>query len=196
MRKHPPVTLRQLCSTPHAPRFDSWHVGLDEPAQTVMTDFTQRNMVTVDGALPVDAALEIMRHAGVRSAFVLDAGRERVLGLITAYDIMGEKPMRHLQSIGCTHLTCTRDDVKVADIMQRAEEWFVASLEDVQGATVGSMLDALQKSGGTHLPVMETPPGREPFLRGVFSYAKLKRLTEESRRDSAAPAQAAGARGA
>lgn len=184
MPKHPAVTLRQLRSTLAPPRSGAWNVELSDPALTVMTDFTSRNMVTVDGGAPVDAALEVMRHAGVRSAFVLGA-QGRVLGLITAHDIMGEKPMRHLQAIGCTHLTCTRDDVKVADIMQPAEEWQVVSMDDVKSATVGSMLDALEKAGHTHLPVVESPPGAEPSLRGVFSFAKLRRLTEESRRAAA-----------
>lgn len=186
MPKHPSVVLEQLGSGIDAPRSGTWQVKLDAPARSVMTDFCERNLVTVDGKIPVDAALEVMKHAGVRSAFVLDDRRERVLGLITAHDIMGEKPIRHLQAIGCTHRTCTRDDVKVEDIMDRAEAWHVVRLEHLEDATVGSLLDAFHRAGRTHLPVIEAPGGAAPRLRGVFSRAKLQRLTQDSR-TAAAP---------
>ena len=186
MHEHPPVELAQLGSGLTAPRNGSWQVALDAPARSVMTDFSDRNLVTVDAKIPVDTALEVMKHAGVRSAFVLDERRERVLGLVTAHDIMGEKPIRHLQSIGCTHLTCTRDDVKVEDVMERAHAWYVIRLAVVEGATVGAMLDAFARVGRTHVPVVEEGEGGEPRLRGVFSRAKLQRLTEESRKASAA----------
>lgn len=194
MRTAPPVTLKQLRSTLATPRAETWQVDLDAPSASVMTDFTQRNMVTVDGRIPVDSALEVMRHAGVRSAFVVDAAQRQVLGLITAHDIMGEKPIQHLQSIGCTLSTCSRDDVKVTDIMERAEDWYVVTAQDVAAATVASILDALQRSGRTHLPVVEPgEPGR-PALRGVFSRAKLLRLTEQARRAAPAPARPAASR--
>jgi CBS domain-containing protein len=190
MRKHPAVALKQLGTGLAAPRSGTWRVTLDEPARTVMTDFSERNLVSVDAKIPVDTALEAMKHAGVRSAFVLDDDRARVLGLVTAHDILGEKPIRYLQSIGCTHLTCTRDDVKVENVMERAEEWLVARMEDVQQATVGAVLETFKKAGRTHIPVVEDGDGGAPRLRGIFSAAKLMRLTEESRRGGSAGAPA------
>jgi CBS domain-containing protein len=187
MHAHPAISLEQLRSGLAAPRAGDWYVRPDDPATSVMTDFTQRNLVTVDGQLPVDAALEVMKHAGVRSAFVLDARRERVLGFVTAHDIMGEKPIRHLQAMGST-----RDEVTVEDIMERAEEWHVARMDDVSGATVGSMLESFRRSGRTHVPVVETGEDGEPRLRGVFSCAKLLRLTRPSRRNGAAGISAHG----
>jgi CBS domain-containing protein len=187
MSQNPPLHLEQLRSGLAAPRTGEWRVELKDPARSVMTDFNERGIVTVEGKLQVDAALEVMKHAGVRSAFVLDDDRRRVRGLITAYDVMGEKPLRHLQSVGCTHLTCSRDDVLVEDIMERAEGWPVARLEDVESATVASMLDVFQRTGRTHIAVVESAEGKEPCLRGVFSAAKILRLTEESRKMSFLP---------
>jgi len=190
MSPNPSLRLEPLGTIPAAPRSGQWRVDLKDPARSVMTDFEERGIVTVEGPLQVDAALEVMKHAGVRSAFVLDGERRKILGLITAYDIMGEKPLRYLQSIGCTHLTCSRDDVLVQDIMERAEDWSVARLEDVEGATVGSLLEVFQRTGRSHIAVVETAGGKEPRLRGVFSGAKLLRLTEESRK-AAFPARTA-----
>ncbi len=196
MSQNPPLHLARLGSILAAPRNGQWRVEPRDAARSVMTDFQERGIVTVQPRLQVDAALEAMKHAGVRSAFVVDDERRKVLGLITAYDIMGEKPLRHLQAVGCTHLTCTRDDVLVQDIMERAEDWMVARLEDVDGATVGSMLDVFQKTGRTHIAVVESAEGKEPRLRGVFSGAKILRLTEESRKAAfGTPKSVARARG-
>ncbi|MBK6337222.1 MAG: CBS domain-containing protein [Betaproteobacteria bacterium] len=55
----------------------------------VMTDFRERSAISVREHSAIDAALEHMKHAGVRSAFVLDRDGQKVLGMITAYDIQG-----------------------------------------------------------------------------------------------------------
>jgi CBS domain-containing protein len=50
---------------------------------------------------------------------------------------------------------------------------------------VQSILEALQKHGRTHLPVVETHKGKETRLRGLFSSAQILRLTEISRQKAA-----------
>lgn len=174
-----PLTLFPLQTSLAAPQSGTWQVGLSDPARTVMTDFHEKSMVTVDHSQQVDKALEVMRHAGVRSAFVLDEGRTAILGLITAYDIMGEKPLRHLQLVGCS-----REEVVVSDLMDRAGGWEVAKLEDVDHAHVSAILDTFARNGRTHLAVVEAAPdpSKAPRLRGLFSAAKLLRLTEQARR--------------
>jgi CBS domain-containing protein len=174
-----PLPLSPLQTTLAAPRSGTWRVGLQDPARSVMTDFHERGMVTVPSTLQVDAALEVMRHAGVRSAFVLDEGRAAVLGLITAFDIMGEKPLRHLRLVGCA-----REEVLVSDVMDRAGGWKVARIEDVERAHVSAIIETFERIGLTHLAVVEGDPDQagEPRLRGLFSSAKLLRLTEEARR--------------
>jgi CBS domain-containing protein len=178
-----PLPLYPLQSNLAAPHSGTWHVGLEDPARTVMTDFHESGLVTVQSALQVDDALEVMKHAGVRSAFVLDEAKATVLGLITAYDIMGEKPIRHLQLTGGA-----REEVMVGDIMDRAGDWEVARLEDVDRAQVSSVLDTFARIGRTHLAVVDhdPDPAKGPRLRGVFSAAKLLRLTEKARRSARA----------
>ena len=83
-----------------APGGDPWLVSRTDPAHSVMTDFHERSAVVVPGDTPIDAALEHLKHTGTRSAFVVNKDGRHVLGMITAYDIQGEKPIRHLQSVG------------------------------------------------------------------------------------------------
>jgi CBS domain-containing protein len=171
-----PIELFSLKAVVAAPLAGAWQVDPKDSAKSVMTDFTDTALITVLGSLQVDAGLEVMKHAGVRSAFVMSDDRASVLGFITAYDIMGEKPLRFLQTSGGS-----REDVLIRDIMERAEDWLVARLADVERANVQTMLDLFQKTGRTHLPVVEEEAGKGPRLRGVFSGAKLLRLTRHAR---------------
>lgn len=158
------------------PQTGAWQVGLDDPARSVMTDFNEHGIVSVRSDQPIDAALEHMRHAGVRSAFVLDESRSQVLGLITAYDIMGEKPLRFAQE-----MVMAREELLVRHLMESTVDWSVLRLDDVDRANVAAVLDAFKRCGRTHLPVVAAEAGGRWRLRGVFSSAKLLRLTAASR---------------
>jgi CBS domain-containing protein len=162
-----------------------WHVGLNDPAKSVMTDFNERGMVTLEGSFPIDKALEIMKHAGVRAAFVVGGPENKIVGIITAYDILGEKPLRHMQAMGCSHNSCNRDDVMVQDIMDPVADWQVVDFKELEEATVATVMDALNANGRTHLAVVEYREGQDSRLRGIFSSAKLLRLTAHSRKAAA-----------
>jgi CBS-domain-containing membrane protein len=162
-----------------APGGDPWLVDKTDPAQSVMTDFHERSAVTVAEDVPIDTALEHIKHAGVRSAFVLDGAKQQVLGIVTAYDIQGEKPIRHLQSIGGTHRTSSRDDVLVRDIMEKVEDWQVADMKEVERSSIEMVLELFKATGRTHLAVVETSEVHGTRLRGLFSAAKIMRIIKE-----------------
>ena len=78
------LQLRTVASPAlHIPGTDPWHARGEDPALTVMTDFRERASITVADTDPIDAALEHMKHTGVRCAFAVDAERHLVIGLIT-----------------------------------------------------------------------------------------------------------------
>ncbi|MEE8320212.1 MAG: CBS domain-containing protein, partial [Gammaproteobacteria bacterium] len=74
------------------PHPETKHISKDDPAISVMTDLKYVRMITVNPDDTIDTASQIMVHAGVRLLVVLD-GNNRLLGLITRRDIMGEKPL-------------------------------------------------------------------------------------------------------
>ena len=158
------------------PGHDPWHVSLGDPAMAAMTDFHERAAVTIGAYAPIDAALDHMKHAGVRAALVEEEPQGQVVGMITAYDILGEKPMLHLQAIGCTPSTCSRDDVRVRDIMEKVADWQVVDMQDVEMATVGQMVELFRSGSRTHIAVMQTSAAHGERLRGLFSAAKISRL--------------------
>lgn len=158
------------------PGHEPWYVHATDPALSVMIDFRSRSSVTVSETAPLDEALGHMKHTGVRCAFVVDEKKSAVVGMLTAYDILGEKPQRHMHFTGIG-----RDDVLVRDIMQKISDSRVAAIKDIEQSTVGDVLEVFMKTGVTHLPVMETTQSNEQRLRGLLSFAKVKRLLGEQK---------------
>ena len=153
------------------PGSDPWFVQPDDPALSVMTDFRSTASITVSQSAPIDEALEHMRHTGVRCAFAIDESRRSVVGLVTAYDIMGEQPMRQMQAA-----SMPRRDVLVWHLMRRPSDWTVLGYEDVARATVIEIERLFEELGVTHLPVMSTDEDSSRRLRGLLSAAKVRRL--------------------
>jgi CBS domain-containing protein len=166
------LSLRTVSSRSlHIPGADPWHAAPGDPALSVMTDFRERSSVTIGETATIDAALDHMKHNGVRCAFAIDETRRVVVGLVTAYDIMSEKPMRHMHS-----MSSPRRDVQVRDIMHGIGDWRVLDIRDIEQATVANVSRLFEDSGLTHIPVMETGATGEQRLRGLLSAAKVKRL--------------------
>jgi CBS domain-containing protein len=153
------------------PGVEPWHADPQDPALTVMTDFRERTSVTVSDTAMIDEALEHMRHTAVRCAFTIDYQSRIVVGLITAYDILGEKPMQYMQSAAIP-----RREVLVRDIMQKMSEWHVADIKQIERATVAAVSNMFAEKRLTHVPVMETSEAGVQRLRGLLSAAKIKRL--------------------
>lgn len=153
------------------PGSDPWYVGAGEAAVSVMTDFSERHSVTVPAAASLEAALDHMRHTGVRCAFVLDDSGQRVIGMITAYDIMGDRPMQIAQASAVA-----RAELTVRNVMQALPECLALSMAEVARATAGEILQLFEESGLTHIPVVEPIEGGQLRLRGMFSAARLRRV--------------------
>ena len=73
-------------------------IGPDSPAIEAMTDFLRVNVVAIGPDASVVAANARMISRGVRLLMVTD-GDDQVDGLITARDILGEKPLQVAQAV-------------------------------------------------------------------------------------------------
>lgn len=149
-------------------------IDAEGPALALMTDFRERAPHLVRDTVQIDDALERMRDAGVRLLFVIDAA-SRLIGIVTSYDIQGERPMRYLQSLDCSLHTCRRSDVQVRHIMEPLSELRVVDLEDVRHARVADLESAFQAEGRMHLPVVERLAEGRMRIRGLFSATELER---------------------
>jgi len=169
-------------SSLQVPGEDPWYADALDPALSVMTDFRERASVTVSETAMIDEALEHMRHTGVRSAFAVHDGNHEVVGLITAYDIISEKPMLNMR-----FAATPRSEVLVFDIMQRVSDWRVADIKQIERATVAAVAEMFAKTGLTHVPVLEASHTGEQRLRGLLSAAKVIRLLSRPQPLAASP---------
>jgi CBS domain-containing protein len=140
-------------------------VSLESPALEVMTDLKRTTPATIRPQAPLGGANQFMITRGVRLLLVVD-DRERVLGVITATDILGERPMRVATERGLR-----RDELTVADIMIPADQVEVIALEDVSAARVGHLLETLRRAGRQHALVLDA----ERMVRGIFSLSQIAR---------------------
>lgn len=145
------------------------HVNLSDPAISVMSDLSKVSVVVARSNASMDSANAKMIRYGVRMLLVLDSN-DHVAGLLTATDVLGEKPMRFLQNMGGTHA-----DILVRDIMTTQRELEVLTIEDVKDAEVGQIIATLRKSGRQHgLVVTEGLDGKQTVC-GIFSITQIAR---------------------
>ena len=181
-RDYEPLPIRELGADagfrrPMQP--PATRVGAESPAAHVMTDLTRVAPATIRLGAPLAAANQFMITRGVRLLLAVD-DHEVVLGLITATDILSEKPMRVAIDRGLR-----RDELTVADVMIPAEQVEVIAYADVQGARVGHVLETLRRAGRQHALVVDydeipsgrplMPPTRRTMVRGIFSISQIAR---------------------
>ncbi len=167
MRQYSALTLTPVPSGARVARpAPPERVGLDDPAFSVMTDLTAVAAATTLPDEFADRAHAQMIQRGVRMLFVLD-GESRMVGVITATDLLGEKPMRFTQTHGAA-----RSEIRVADIMTPAARIEAMSLQDVSQMRVGHVVATLKAVGRQHLMVAEADGQR---VRGLFSASQVAR---------------------
>ena len=161
------VTYRLQHRTP------ALRVQASSPATDVMTDLSEVVAVTIAEGASVDEAHQAMITNGVRALFVVDEART-VLGIITANDIVGERPIQIAQDRGVRHV-----DVLVREVMTPAEHLEAIELKDVLQVRVGDIVETLKRSGRQHALVIESGPAdamsETRTVRGIFSLTQIAR---------------------
>jgi CBS domain-containing protein len=138
----------------------------ESPALQVMTDFARVSPATIRPEAPLAGANQFMITRAVRLLLVVDEGHEKVLGVITATDLLGERAM-----LVATGRGMRRDELTVADVMTPAAQVEAIALADVEGARVGHVLETLRRAGRQHALVVDT----DSAVRGVFSLSQIAR---------------------
>ncbi len=144
------------------------------PAILVMTDLRDEPAITMSPYNTIDEALETMKEERVRLIFVMNRD-ELLVGLITATDILGEKPIRLNQERNLRHA-----EIEVGDIMTPYQELEVLSLNRVMASRVGDIIITLQNCGRQHALVTDTHPRTDTeAIRGIFSTNQVSRQLGE-----------------
>jgi CBS domain-containing protein len=167
-REFDPLPIRELgagAGFRRPTQAEASRVTRDSPALDVMTDLARVSPATIRPQAPLAGANQFMSTRGVRLLLVVDE-RDVILGLITATDLLGERPMQ-----AATERGLRRDELSVADVMTPAAQIEVIVLADVEASRVGHVLETLRRLGRQHALVVD----RGNTVRGIFSISQIAR---------------------
>lgn len=146
------------------------HVILESPALDVMTNLRRINAAVIAPDATMESANSYMIQRGVRLLFIVN--RDHMLvGLITATDILGEKPVRFIQERRVKH-----NEILVLDIMTPLEGLEAIPIEEVAHAKVGNVVSSLRDSSRQHTLVIEkSVDDMPPTICGIFSLTQIEK---------------------
>jgi CBS-domain-containing membrane protein len=166
---------REYSSLPHRPLPAGAHVAtpvpparltLESPALEAMTDLRKVPASAVSTDRTIEDCNAFMKARAIRLLFVEDAQR-RVLGVITATDLLGEKPVRFMQE-----RALRRHEILASDLMTPASALEALDLQAVASAQVGHIVATLKAAGRQHTFVTEEGGRR---ICGLFSATHIAR---------------------
>ena len=167
-RDYEPLAIRELgvgASFRRPTQTQAARVTPDSSALQVMTDLARVSPATIRPQAPLAGANQFMITRGVRLLLVVDE-HDTILGLITATDLLGERPMQVATPRGLR-----RDELGVADVMTPAAQIEVLALADVEAARVGHVLETLRRLGRQHALVVDP----RNTVCGIFSISQIAR---------------------
>ncbi|SFE75981.1 CBS domain-containing protein [Nitrosomonas sp. Nm166] len=144
-------------------------VTLDSPALEVMTDLRKIHAAVITPSITMEIANTYMMQRGVRTLLVMNDD-DSLAGIITATDILGEKPLRFIQERGVKH-----SEILVMDIMTPLEKLEAIPLEEVERARVGNIMVSLRESGRLHALVIDDNTIGLPRICGIFSWTQIEK---------------------
>jgi hypothetical protein len=145
-------------------------VTVDSPAIAVMTDLRQVSAATIGADAMLSDASRTMMARNVRLLLVV-APDQSVVGLITARDTHGERPIQWLHDRGGRYA-----ELRVADLMVPTEEIDLLDIRDVLHADVGQIVALLKSMGRQHaLAAERSATSGATVIRGIFSATQIGR---------------------
>jgi CBS domain-containing protein len=156
----------------HQPVVTNNRINMYSPASTIMTNLKHTVAVTIGAHSSLQEANSHMIVNGVRMLLVTDE-ENRVKGLITATDIVGEKPMHYVNRNGGNH-----SDIQVGDIMTSYDDLEVLCWADVEKARIGDIAETLKRVGRQHAIVVDGEIDHQKVC-GIFSSSAIARATGE-----------------
>ena len=144
-------------------------VTLESSALEVMTDLRHNNAVVIEPYVSMEFANSYMIQCRVRSLLVLNHERS-LIGIITAADILGYKPLRFVQERHVKH-----SEILVSDIMTSLNQLEAISIIEIQSAKVGQIAANLRDTGRQHILITENNDEGKFSVCGIVSYTQIER---------------------
>jgi hypothetical protein len=156
-------------TTPRARRSaEEARVALADPAVRVVTDFTWERPLTIAEERPIHEGLREMILAGVHSLLVMQG--DVVTGLITSYDIRGERLVQFLRYGNYIR----HDQIEVRQIMTPWNQVPTLDWHAVLEGRVANLIEFFRSTRATHAVIVEYADQGAAFVRGLISKTRLE----------------------
>lgn len=161
LEHHPLPAGARISAPPPRPRLTP-----ESPALEAMTDLRTITAATIAPERSIVDCNALMKARAIRLLFVESAERS-VVGVITATDLLGEKPVRFMQERGVRH-----HEILVSDLMTRASALEAIDVQSVSHSQVGHIVATLKAAGRMHTFVTDEGGKR---ICGLFSASEIAR---------------------
>lgn len=171
MDAYPPLASKALAGAAGICRPGSARAQatFESPAIDVMTDLQQVAAVVIDPGATMELAHSYMMQRGVRMLLAMNKD-DTLAGIITANDILGERPVSLVREQRIRHA-----DILVSDVMTPSARLDAFEIGKVAAARVGHVVSSLQKARRYHALVIQHDAGGSPEVRGIFSLSQIAR---------------------
>lgn len=144
-------------------------VTMESPALEIMTDLRHTHVAEIEPHATMELANIYMMQRSVRSLFVLNDDH-LLQGVITASDILGDKPVRFIQERRVKY-----SEILVSDIMTPLDCLEAIPIEEIQHAKVGHVIASLRDAGRQHTLVIEEDVEGAPLICGILSLTQIEK---------------------
>jgi CBS domain containing-hemolysin-like protein len=160
------IPLFSVSDIAHLVQPEEFHeLTTQSSALEIFTDFKKHLPLTIYESQPATDVEAQMRKAHVKMKLVVDAANE-FIGTISLDDL---DEQHFMQRIAAGSL---RQEILVSDLMQPKERIMALSLDDLQRASIGDVIKALQKQGQQHCLVVDRSGWQ---IRGLISASDVAR---------------------
>lgn len=166
----PGITLPATTDLIHVEQRPQRPLSLSSPAAEVMTDLRVIDPISIHEDAPLEEAHARMVSHGIRLLFVSNS-TGAFTGLLTASDVLGERPVKCIQERGKK-----RKELLVSDVMTPRAELEALTMADVSHASVGHIVATLKDHGRQHALVVEkNVTSGHLEICGLFSTSTIAR---------------------
>ena len=172
--KYKLITTTKLDSAPEV-YFPEKHpeiVHNESPALDVFTDFKSKHAEMVSPDTLTKKALETMMVNKIKSLLI--AKNNKIIGIVTNKDIQGIKAGETAQTMNIKMTELTVDMVMV-----KWENMVYINYKELSNARVGHIKELMRYKNVNYFLVIERCPNEQPWIRGIFSAARISRQLGE-----------------
>lgn len=169
----PTLTLSEDNTYSHPPYMPEL-IHLDDPATHILIDFETQQPSVVEPKQSINEVMVDMKALGIHLMPVIQD--ERVIGLISSEDILGEKPMKIIRD-----KRIPRDNVTVEMVMTPAQQLLAIDYDEITHSRVGHVLATLNEAKQHYALIIDVEEQtQQHIVHGlIYFYDIIKRLDRD-----------------